>query len=91
MRFVTKSRILGVGMTPLGKSGLSASKLMQQALESALGDAGVSLRQLDGLIAVPSLSEPHFMEGHYIATQMGMLPNKGKMTEKPNHTSFDCS
>lgn len=28
------------------------------------------------LVAVPCLSEPHFMEGHYIATQMGLLPRK---------------
>lgn len=35
---------------------------MQRALEAALSNAGVRLNQLDGLIAVPSLSEPHFME-----------------------------
>ena len=77
MRFLTKSRILGVGMTPLGKSGLSASQLMQNALELALGNANVRLREVDGIIAVPSLSEPRFMEAHFIATQMGLLPHKG--------------
>lgn len=50
---------------------------MQQALERALSNAGVRLRQLDGLIAVPSLSEPRFMEAHYLATKMGLLPSKG--------------
>jgi hypothetical protein len=50
---------------------------MQSALELALADANIKLRQLDGLIAVPSLSHPHFMEAHYLATNMGMLPHKG--------------
>lgn len=36
--------------------------------------AGVTLQHVDGLIAVPSLAEPHFMEAHYIATLMGLLP-----------------
>jgi len=77
MRYLTRSRILGVGMTPLGKSGLTATNLMQSALEQALGNAGTRMRQLDGVIAVPSLAEPRFMEAHFIATQMGILPHKG--------------
>ena len=64
-------------MTPLGKSGVSASHLMQQALEIALCNANVRLKQLDGIVAVPSLSEPRFMEAHFIATQVGLLPHKG--------------
>lgn len=72
-----KSMIIGTGMTTLGKSGLSATKLVQQALERALANAGVRLRQLDGIVAVPSLSEPRFMEAHYLATRMGLLPSKG--------------
>jgi hypothetical protein len=39
---------------------------MQQALEQALANANVNLGQIDGLIAVPSLSHPHFMEAHHI-------------------------
>jgi hypothetical protein len=31
---------------------------------------------LNGLIAIPSLAEPHFMEAHYLATQIGLLPHK---------------
>ena len=45
--------------------------------QSALASSGVRMRQLDGLVAVPSLSEPHFMEAHYLATRMGLLPSKG--------------
>ena len=70
--------IIGTGMTSLcKKSGLVASKLVQAGLERALASAGVRLRQLDGIVAVPSLSEPRFMEAHYLATRMGLLPHKG--------------
>lgn len=49
---------------------------MLNGLEIALANADVRLKQLDGLIAVPSLAEPRFMEAHYIATMMGLLPHK---------------
>lgn len=74
MRLLTRSHIIGVGMTALGRSGQSASALMRAAVNNALADAGVTLQQVDGLIAVPSLAEPHFMEAHYVATLMGLLP-----------------
>lgn len=63
-------------MTPVGKLGTRPSTLMRRALEGALGQAGLPLRQLDGLVAIPSLAEPHFMEAHFLATQMGLLPRK---------------
>lgn len=50
---------------------------MQEALERALGSAGLGLADLDGLVAVPSLSDPHFMEAHFLATQVGLLPRRG--------------
>ena len=48
--------------------GKKASDLIQEALRSALLSTGAELTQLDGLIAVPSLAEPRFMEAHYIGT-----------------------
>lgn len=33
--------------------------------------APAAWQDLDGLVAVPSLSHPHFMEAHYLATQVG--------------------
>jgi hypothetical protein len=50
-------------MTPLNPKHqtISPSKLMEEALQSALGDLGLSVRDLNGLIAVPSLAETHFM------------------------------
>jgi len=64
-------------MTRIGKLRRSATSLMQEALEKALGSAGLKLRDLDGLVAVPSLSDPHFMEAHYFATRVGLLPHSG--------------
>jgi len=49
---------------------------MKSSLENALANARVNLHQLDGLIAIPTLSDPHFMEGHYLATRIGLLPQK---------------
>jgi acetyl-CoA acetyltransferase len=70
------ARVVGWGMTPLGRHGLPASALMRRAVERALGHAGLALRQVGGLVAIPSLSDPHFMEAHNLATQMGLLPRK---------------
>mmetsp|Transcript_15876 Transcript_15876/g.23909 ORF Transcript_15876/g.23909 Transcript_15876/m.23909 type:complete len:413 (+) Transcript_15876:209-1447(+) len=76
MRIPTRSKIIGYGLTSLGKSGKKASDLIQEALRSALLSTGAELTQLDGLIAVPSLAEPRFMEAHYIGTRIGLLPHK---------------
>ena len=38
------------------------TELIQGVLNKALGKAGLKYKDLDGLIAVPSLTEPHFME-----------------------------
>ncbi len=74
---ISKStRIIGAGLTPVGKLGLRPTVLMQQALEQALGQAGLTLSQIQGLVAIPSLAEPHFMEAHYLATRMRLLPRK---------------
>ena len=69
-------RIVGTGATALGRMNMSADALMQEALERSLASSGFELRQLDGLVAVPSLSNPHFMEAHYLCTRMGLLPKK---------------
>lgn len=69
------ARIMGFGMTALGKLGRPATSLMQEALERALASSGLQLKDLDGLVTVPSLSHPHFMEAHYLATRIGMLPS----------------
>ncbi|KAJ3241412.1 hypothetical protein HDU78_001825 [Chytriomyces hyalinus] len=72
------ARLIGVGMTRLNPKPVpSPSRLMQQALDAALGSIpGVGLKDISGLIAIPSLAKPHFMEAHYFATQVGLLPAK---------------
>ena len=73
----TRSLIIGTGLTkPTAKSNMTATTLMLSSLERALANAGVGLRDLDGIIAVPSLAEPRFMEAHYLATRMNLLPQK---------------
>ncbi|KAI8916564.1 hypothetical protein PhCBS80983_g05021 [Powellomyces hirtus] len=82
IRIPRSVRIIGTGITPLNprsSSQISPTILMQQALRFALDNAGVGLKDLNGLIAVPSLADTHFMEAHYLATQIGMLPGKSKI------------
>lgn len=69
-------RIAGWGATGLGKFGRLPCDLVQEALGNALADAGLELRALDGLVACPSLADPHFMEAHFLATAMGLLPRQ---------------
>eukprot|EP00434_Breviolum_minutum_P025487 symbB.v1.2.022520.t2/scaffold2003.1/size92810/7 len=71
---LTSNQVWGYGMTGLGKLKRSATELMQEALSKSLKSAGLQMKDLDGLVAVPSLSHPHFMEAHYLATQVGLLP-----------------
>ena len=79
-RTVQTVRIIGTGLTSLTRrTGSTATELMQEALQRALANARIELRQLDGLIAVPALSHPHFMEAHYLATRIGLLPASDRL------------
>ena len=69
-------RIIGTAMTALGRHHTSSVELMSQALRSALSNCGLSMDDLEGLVAVPSLSHPHFMEAHNLATYTKLLPRK---------------
>ena len=76
----TSSRIIATGMTKLIKSYETATTLKQLALQTAISSiVGLRLDQFDGLITVPSLSEGRFMDAHFLATQMKLLPSKSKM------------
>lgn len=78
-RFVHTARIVGTGLTSLGRRSrpTTATDMMQEALQTSLGQASLRLKDLDGLIAVPSLSHPHFLEAHHFATKIGLLPKGG--------------
>ncbi|KAH9263940.1 hypothetical protein BASA83_012608 [Batrachochytrium salamandrivorans] len=86
-RLLRSVRIIGTGMTRLNPppsangSHATPSQLMQQSLGLALDSVGLCVRDLDGLIAIPSLAEPHFMEAHFLATQIGMLPGRSLVME----------
>jgi len=68
-RLAHTSRIVGTGITRMRKrSDKTASELMQDALQTALSRAALRLRDLDGLIAVPSLSHTHFLEAHHFVS-----------------------
>ncbi|RHY36822.1 hypothetical protein DYB30_005116 [Aphanomyces astaci] len=69
-------RLISTGWTTLEKSVKSPVELMEEALLSATSAIGVQLKDIGGLIAVPSLADPHFMEAHYVASHIGMLPAK---------------
>jgi 3-oxoacyl-[acyl-carrier-protein] synthase III len=70
------ARIAGVGMTPLfqgpGPPQRTAVGLMIQALHAALRDAELSLSDIDGVVALPSImADQHFMMAHQFATEVG--------------------
>ncbi|ETV94361.1 hypothetical protein H310_12001 [Aphanomyces invadans] len=69
-------RVISTGWTTLEKTVKSPVELMEEALLSATSAIGVQLKDIGGLIAVPSLADPHFMEAHYVASHIGMLPAK---------------
>ncbi|KAJ3067527.1 hypothetical protein HDU98_009245 [Podochytrium sp. JEL0797] len=51
---------------------------MKQSLDLALASVGCKQTDITGLIAIPSLAAPHFMEAHYFGTQVGLLPGSGR-------------
>ena len=74
-----KSRIISTGMTSLGKLGRSTIDLKLAALNTAfrnLDDVRIGLRQLDGLVTIPSLAEPLFMDAHHLATSMHLFHHR---------------
>lgn len=76
------SRIIGTGMTTLNKGTESASSLKQRALELAIKSCkNLRLDHLDGLITIPSLSEPRYCTpAHFLATQMNLFSTTKGMT-----------
>eukprot|EP00667_Euglena_gracilis_P023492 EG_transcript_26529 len=71
------ARIVGTAATALGRLHRHPEQLMKEALDAALASCSLSLGDVDGLFAVPSLSHPHFMAGHHFATSCGLLPRAG--------------
>ena len=67
--------ITGVGMTPFGKHpGSTTISLMAEAATSALADAGVERREIDGLVCGYSTTMPHLMLSTLFAEHFGLQP-----------------
>lgn len=70
------SFITGVGLTSFGKhEGRSTLDLMSVAAESALADAGLSRRDIDGILCGYSTVQPHIMLATVFAEHFGIQPN----------------
>lgn len=54
-------------------SRCSTTEMIESVLTNALQESNLSVRDLEGLIAVPSLTENHFMEAHFQATSLGLF------------------
>jgi acetyl-CoA acetyltransferase len=54
----------------------STTLLIHNVLSKALEEARLKIIDIDGLIAVPSLKDNHFMEAHYQATSLGMFQSR---------------
>lgn len=76
---MTAVRIVGVGKTAIGKLGMDSTALAFESLQLALLDANMKAIDLGGLFATPSLSSPHFMQGHYLATKCGLFQENPKL------------
>ena len=74
------ANIIGYGYTkPCLKSGLSVFSMIKHSVELAFqstGSSTLSLSHLDGMLAIPSIAEPKFLDAHYIATKMNLFPKK---------------
>ncbi|KAI9330002.1 hypothetical protein BDR26DRAFT_912625 [Obelidium mucronatum] len=73
------SRLVGVAMTPLNSApAQTPAALVRLALGAALASVPargpLTLGDVTGLIAVPSLAAPRFMEAHHVATLTKLLP-----------------
>ena len=67
--------IAGVGDSDIGKvPELSGLGLNAQAAKRALDDAGMTFKDVDGLLTAYSMTEPYFMLGSVLAEYLGIQP-----------------
>src|SRR6516225_1044129 len=70
------SYITGVGLTSYGKhEGSSSLDLMSQAAALALADAGLTRREVDGILCGYSTTMPHIMLATVFAEHFGIRPS----------------
>jgi len=67
--------IIGVGETAMGRHpGRTAMDLMAEAADAALASAGLEMREIDGLISMPSLTQRWMMPAAVVARGLGLDP-----------------
>ncbi|WP_319517654.1 thiolase family protein [uncultured Martelella sp.] len=70
--------IIGVGESDIGRMPhMSGLGLNAQAAMRAVADAGISYRDIDGLLTAYSFTEPYFMLGSVLAEYLGISPRYG--------------
>ena len=67
--------IVGVGETEVGSvPSLTATQMYVKSCRLALEDAGLTNREVDGIITGNSWSEPHYYHAEWIAEYLGIQP-----------------
>lgn len=75
MSTAPNARITGVANTDVGElPGSSCMALHAQAAFAALADAGLKLKDIDGVLCAYSLTEPHMMFGSVFSEYLGIYP-----------------
>jgi acetyl-CoA acetyltransferase len=70
-----KTAIVGVGESDIGKvPHMTGLGLNAQAARRALDDAGLAVRDIDGLLTAYSFTEPYFMLGTVLCEYLGLKP-----------------
>lgn len=76
MTLRNKAVIVGVGESDIGRlPHMTGLGLNAQAARRAVKDAGVSPRDIDGLLTAYSFTEPYFMLGSVLAEYLGIRPS----------------
>lgn len=67
--------IAGVGLTPFGRQpGVTALEWQTRAAVQAMGDAGVTRREVDGVLAGYATTLGHLMPANLLAEHLGLRP-----------------
>lgn len=54
----------------------TTTSMIRQVLDSSLNESNLSVNDLDGFLALPSLADHHIMEAHFQATSLGLFSRK---------------
>ncbi len=84
--------IVGVGEARIGRdAGCTSWELHAEAVEAALADAGLGLRDVDGLISCPSTIDDHARHHVLLAEHLGMPWKRYSDSSRVGGASSTCS